>query len=181
MQLWNIQQQTTKHVEVYYEHLLKLTNCLHVRTTYVFLTTIFRASLLPYLRLTTAGVKKDSLIEHKEVVVVCEESGPISLSYNVLLTTPEVNTIIKPIVLVVTTKSTLTYTNCDKTGHLIETYHSKKKVVPSVPTVTIKSTKLVTKTKTQPVKLGRIPIRYPYIICFSEEHRYGKCLRKIEV
>jgi hypothetical protein len=28
MQLWNIQQQITEHVEVYYECLLKLTNCL---------------------------------------------------------------------------------------------------------------------------------------------------------
>jgi len=39
--------------------------------------------------------------------VVCEESGPISLSYNVLLTT-----IVKPLVLTVTIKSTLTCTNC---------------------------------------------------------------------
>ncbi len=30
MQLQNIQQQTAKHVEVYYEHLLKLPNCLQV-------------------------------------------------------------------------------------------------------------------------------------------------------
>jgi len=126
-------------------------------------------------------VKRNSLIEHKEVVVVCEESGPINLSYNVLLTTPEVNTIIKPIILVVTTKSTLTYTNCDKTGHLVETCHNKKKEVPSVPTVTFKSTKLITKIKTQLVKLGRIPICYPYIICFTKKHKYGECSRKIEV
>ncbi len=39
-----------------------------------------------------------------EAIVVCEESGPISLSYNALLTTPEVNIVIKPIVVVTTTK-----------------------------------------------------------------------------
>jgi hypothetical protein len=37
-------------------------------------------------------MKRDTLMEHKETVVVCEENGPISLSYNVLLTTSETNT-----------------------------------------------------------------------------------------
>jgi hypothetical protein len=88
MQLRNIQQQTIKHVEVYYKHLLKLTNYLHVRTTYVFLTTIFKAGLLPYLRLTTTSMKINTLIEHKDVIV-CKENGLVSLSYNALLTTPK--------------------------------------------------------------------------------------------
>ncbi len=87
MQLWNIQKQTTKCVEVYYER-LKLTNCLQVKTTNVFLTIAFRACLLPYLRLATASMKRDTSIEHKEVTIVCEENGPISLNYNALLTTP---------------------------------------------------------------------------------------------
>jgi hypothetical protein len=33
-------------------------------------------------------MKWNTLIEHKEAVVVCEESWPVSLSYNALLTTP---------------------------------------------------------------------------------------------
>jgi hypothetical protein len=45
----NIQQQIVEHVEVYYEHLLKLANCLQVRTTYVFLTIVFKVGLLPYI------------------------------------------------------------------------------------------------------------------------------------
>jgi hypothetical protein len=49
MQLQNIQQQIAEHVEVYCEHLLKLPNCLQVKATYVFLTTIYRVGLLPYL------------------------------------------------------------------------------------------------------------------------------------
>jgi hypothetical protein len=44
MQLQNIQQQTTKHVEVYYDS-LKVTNCLQVKVTDVFLTIFFGASL----------------------------------------------------------------------------------------------------------------------------------------
>jgi hypothetical protein len=59
---------------------LKLQNYLQVTTTHVFLTIIFQANLLPYLKLTTTSMNKDTLIEHKETIVVCEESGPISLS-----------------------------------------------------------------------------------------------------
>ncbi len=74
MQPWNIQQQIVECVEVYYEHMLRPTNYLQVKTTNVFLTTIFKVSLLSYQRLATAGMKRNTLIEHKEVVVVCEEN-----------------------------------------------------------------------------------------------------------
>jgi hypothetical protein len=60
------------------------------------------------------------LIEHKEANVICEESGPISLSYNVLLTTPKANIITKLAIPIVTTKSTSTYTDCGKMGHTFE-------------------------------------------------------------
>jgi hypothetical protein len=106
---------------------LKLTNCLHVRTTNVFFTIVFRVGLLPYLKLATIGMKRNTLIEHKEAVVVCEESGPISLRYNALLTTPKASTMVKLIIFVVITKSTLTCTNYGKIGHLVETCHNKKK------------------------------------------------------
>jgi hypothetical protein len=147
IQLHNIKQQTTKCVEVYYEHLLKLVNCLHVRAIYVFLTTIFRASLLPYLKLAIAGMKINTLIKHKEVTILCEESGLVSLSYNVLLTTRVVNVVVKSIVLIIIVKSTLTYTNCGKMDHLVETCHNKKRELPVVPTATIKSTKPIAGTK----------------------------------
>jgi hypothetical protein len=83
-----------------------------------FLATIFKVGLLPYLRLAIASMKKHTLIEYKEVVI-CEESGPISSSYNVLLTTPKANTMVKLVVHVVIDKSTLTYTNCGKTCTII--------------------------------------------------------------
>jgi hypothetical protein len=51
-------------------------------------------------------MKRNTLIEHKETIIICEESGPISMSYNVLLTTVEVNVGVKHVVHVVTTKLT---------------------------------------------------------------------------
>jgi len=49
------------------------------------------------------------------------------MSYNALLTTSEANAKVKPIVFVVTIKSTLTCTNCGKIGHSMETNHKRKK------------------------------------------------------
>jgi hypothetical protein len=72
-------------------------------------------------------MKRNTLIEHKEVAIVCEESGLVSLSYNVLLTTLKVNVVVKHVVLIVTVKSTLTYTNCGETGHLVVTCHNRKR------------------------------------------------------
>jgi hypothetical protein len=123
MQLQNIQQQIIEHVKVHYEWLLKLTNCLQVKVIDVFFTIVFRISLLPYFKLTTIGMKWNTLIEHKEVVV-CEESGHVSLSYNVLLTPLEVNVVTKPIVTIVKGKSTYTYINCGRTCHTFETCHN---------------------------------------------------------
>ncbi len=48
---------------------------------------MFFSPLLLYLILTIAGMKKNTLIEHKEVVI-CEENGPINLNYIVILITP---------------------------------------------------------------------------------------------
>jgi len=67
--------------------LVEITNCLQVKTIGVFLTIVFRIGLLLYLRLITIGMKQNTLIEHKEVVVVCDlESGLVNLSYNALAT-----------------------------------------------------------------------------------------------
>jgi hypothetical protein len=59
-------------------------------------------------------MKIDTLIKHKEAIVVSKENGLVSLDYNVLLMTPKTNTIVNLTVLVVITKSTLTCTNCGK-------------------------------------------------------------------
>jgi hypothetical protein len=59
-----------------------------------FFTPIFKACLLPYPRFTIASTRINILIEHKEVIIVCEESGLINLSYNALLTTLETNIVV---------------------------------------------------------------------------------------
>jgi hypothetical protein len=98
-----------------------------IKVTNVFLTIVFKVGLLPCLRLATTRMKRDTLIEHKEAAIVCEESGSISLNYNVILTTPEANIVTKPKILIIITKSSLTFTNCGKTGHTLETCHNMKK------------------------------------------------------
>jgi hypothetical protein len=104
------------------------------------------------------------------------------MCYNVLLiTTAEANAGVKLVVPTMTIKSTLTCTKCGKTSHLVETCHNIKKEELVMPTIIVKSTKHLARTKTQPVKSRKIPIHYPCIICYSVEQRFKKCLRKIEV
>ncbi len=62
-----------------------------------------------------------------------------------------------------------------------KTCHNKKIEVPFASTTTIKTTKLIAKIKTQLAKPIKIPIHYPFIMCFSVEHKYGECPQKIEV
>jgi hypothetical protein len=119
-------------------------------------------------------MKKNTLIEHKEVTIVCEDSGFVNMSYNALLTTSEVNVGVKLVVAAMIAKLTLTCTNCGKTNHVVETCHNRKREVQVVPTVIIKYMEPVIGIKTQPIKSGKIPIRYPCIICSSVEHRFGE-------
>jgi hypothetical protein len=51
--LKNMKHEKNERVEVYYEKLLKLTNSFQHKTTYSFLTIIFRFGLQPYLHLAT--------------------------------------------------------------------------------------------------------------------------------
>jgi hypothetical protein len=41
---------------------IKITNCLHIKVIYTYMTTIFRASLHPYIRLSIVGMKRETLI-----------------------------------------------------------------------------------------------------------------------
>jgi hypothetical protein len=88
MQLRNFQQQVGERIKVYYKCLLKLVNYLQMKAINVFLTSIFRTSLQPYLRLVTASMTKNTLIKHKEIVIICEESGLVIANYNILIIQP---------------------------------------------------------------------------------------------
>jgi mannitol/fructose-specific phosphotransferase system IIA component (Ntr-type) len=63
---------------------------------------------------------RDTLIKHKEFVVICEENGSIIANYNALITHLESKSIAQIVVIYVTTKQPLTYSNCGKIGHAKE-------------------------------------------------------------
>jgi hypothetical protein len=69
-----------------------------VKVTNVFLTTIFKVGLQPYLRLITSGMIRDTLIKHKETAIICEESGPVMANYNTLITQLESKLVAQPTV-----------------------------------------------------------------------------------
>jgi hypothetical protein len=61
-------------VEVYCEWLLKLANGLRTPITNIFLTTVFRFGLHPYLHITIAKMKcGTTLQQHKESSLFCEK------------------------------------------------------------------------------------------------------------
>jgi hypothetical protein len=58
-----------KKVEVYYEQIFKLANYLQHKVEDNLLNTFFHVGLIPYLQAANARTKRDTLFEHKEVVV----------------------------------------------------------------------------------------------------------------
>ncbi len=61
-------------MEIYYEHMLKLANCLQHQADDNLLTILFLTCLQPYLWIATTRMKKDTLFKHKEVIIICEEN-----------------------------------------------------------------------------------------------------------
>ncbi len=61
LKLKNMQHEKNERVEVYYERLLKLANSLQHTTTNNFLTIVFRSRLQPYLHVTIASMKRETL------------------------------------------------------------------------------------------------------------------------
>ncbi len=104
-------QQVGEWVKVCYEHLLKLANYLQMKAIDVFLTIIFKSSLHSYLRLATS-MTRNTLIKHKEVVMIYEESGLITINYNALITQPKSKLVAQPIISYTITRQRLTCSNC---------------------------------------------------------------------
>jgi hypothetical protein len=69
-----IKQGGNEKVEVYYECILKLANFLQHQANNKLLTIFFQVGLQPYLWITIGGMKRDTLFEHNEAIVTCEES-----------------------------------------------------------------------------------------------------------
>ncbi len=78
--------------------MFKLANYLQLKANDVFLITIFRASLQPHLKLATTSMTRDTLIKHKEVAIIYEESGLVITNYIVLISQPKSKPIAQPIV-----------------------------------------------------------------------------------
>jgi hypothetical protein len=68
-----IKQKNDEKVEVYYEQILRLANCLQHKMDNNLLTTFFRVGLVPYLQIATIGMKRDTLFEDKKSMVTYEE------------------------------------------------------------------------------------------------------------
>jgi hypothetical protein len=62
-----------KFIKKNYERLLKLANNFQHMTTYNFLVIVFKYGLQPYMCIITLGMKRKTLHQHKEVVLVCEK------------------------------------------------------------------------------------------------------------
>jgi TorA maturation chaperone TorD len=88
MALKVIKQGGHEKVEVYYECILKLANCLQHQVDDNLLTTFFRACLQPYFQMATTGMKKDTLFKHKEVIITCEENIRNANEYQKLFKRP---------------------------------------------------------------------------------------------
>jgi hypothetical protein len=93
-------------------------------------------------------MNKDTFIEHKEAIVVCEEKGHVSLNYNVLLTTPKANIITKPTILSLQQNQHQLVPIVVKHVIPLRLAIIGKKGTNSYNHL-VKSTKLVAKTKTQ--------------------------------
>ncbi len=59
---------------------------------------------------------RDTLIKHKEIVVICEKNGPIIANYNILITQLESKLIAQPIITYTTSRQQLTCSNYGKIG-----------------------------------------------------------------
>jgi hypothetical protein len=113
---------------------------------------------------------RDTLIKHKEIVIICEKNASIIANFNVLLTQLDSKPIVQPIINYIIVKQPLTCSNCGKTGHAKKTYHNKKKEEHVIHFVSIKIIEPVAKIIAKPVKLVKVPLRYPCMICSSSKH-----------
>jgi hypothetical protein len=154
---------------------------LQVNVTNAFFFIVFKAGLQPYLRLDTSGMARDTLIEHKKVVMIYEESGSIIANCNALIIHLESKLVPQLILTYITIKQWLTYSNCVKTSHVKKTCHNKRKEEHIVLITSTKVVELVVGVITQPIKPARVPLKYPCIICSNSKHCALDYLRKIEV
>jgi hypothetical protein len=123
----NTKHEKNEKVEVYYERLLKLVNSFQHKIIDSFLTIFFIFGLQPYMCVATTSMKRETLHQHKEATLVCEE-GIFEVEAIKNLSIPHNNKTIlvyKP--QNVTKKTRMYCTNCHMTNHNTETCSIKRK------------------------------------------------------
>jgi len=72
-------------VEIYYERIQKLVHGLQVLTIDNFLIIVFKTGVESYLIIAFAGMKRSTLQQHKESVMLCEKNMTIAETRSALL------------------------------------------------------------------------------------------------
>jgi hypothetical protein len=115
-----------KRVEVYYEKLMKLTNNFHHKITYNLFIIVFRFRLRPYFHVAIVGMKRKTLQQHNEAVLVCEEGIDVEAINSLLVPyNGKIVLVRKP--QIVLEKIGMYCINCPKTNHNVETHRTKRK------------------------------------------------------
>jgi hypothetical protein len=93
MALRIIKQIVDEKMEVYYERILKLANCLNHKVDVSLFMTFFQVRLVPYLRVTITRVKRDTLFFHKNVTMTCKTNmGDVNEYWKLLEPPPKLET-----------------------------------------------------------------------------------------
>ncbi len=69
-----MKQEEAERVEVYYERIQKLAHGLQILPKDSLLTIVFRVGLQSYLKIVILKMKRSTLQQHKEVVMLCEKN-----------------------------------------------------------------------------------------------------------
>jgi len=126
-------------------------------------------------------VKRDTVIKHKEIIVICEKSEMVIGNKNYLLTQLDSKSTTQSIVSYTITNQPLTCSKCGKIGHAKEICHNKKREEHVIHVVHIKVVELVSKVTTQLIKPIKVPLKYPCVIYFSFEHHAPDCPRNTKI
>jgi hypothetical protein len=170
MELKKMKQEGTERVEVYYEWIQKLAHGLQIPTIDNFPTTVFIASLQSYLRITIAGMKRSTLQQHKEVVMLCEERMT-NVETRSALSIPQSTKHVTSIkTQSITGKTDKYYINYGMINHNVETCKKKKEL-----------TTVVTTKATQPSQKTNKTSSYAWHICGLNGHKVIDCPKFVKM
>ncbi len=154
----------TERVEVYYERIQKLAHGLQVATIDSFLTIVFRVGLESYLRITTTRMKRSTLQQHKEAVMLCEKGMTITKTRSALLIPHSIKKAILTKTQSNTRKIDKHCTNCGLTNHNVETCKKNKD-----------QTTVATIEATRPSQKTQKTFSYACHICGLNGHKMTNC------